>query len=55
LKRGVGARRSFLRRCHPRRLRKLKRAFGEDGTVTAGNASGMVDGAAVAVLASADA
>jgi len=36
-------------------LNKLKPAFGEDGTVTAGNASGMVDGAAVAVLASADA
>jgi acetyl-CoA acetyltransferase family protein len=36
-------------------LAKLRPAFGEDGTVTAGNASGMVDGAAVAVLASADA
>jgi acetyl-CoA acetyltransferase family protein len=36
-------------------LRKLKPAFGEDGTVTAGNASGMVDGAAALVLASADA
>jgi acetyl-CoA acetyltransferase family protein len=36
-------------------LKKLRPAFGEDGTVTAGNASGMVDGAAVAVLASADA
>ena len=36
-------------------LAKLKPAFGEDGTVTAGNASGMVDGAACVVLASADA
>ena len=36
-------------------LAKLKPAFGEDGTVTAGNASGMVDGAACLVLASADA
>jgi acetyl-CoA acyltransferase 2 len=36
-------------------LRKLKPAFGEDGTVTAGNASGMVDGAAVAVLSSVEA
>jgi acetyl-CoA acetyltransferase family protein len=36
-------------------LKKLKPAFGEDGTVTAGNASGMVDGAAALVLASADA
>jgi acetyl-CoA acetyltransferase family protein len=30
-------------------------AFGEDGTVTAGNASGMVDGAACVVLADAEA
>jgi acetyl-CoA acetyltransferase family protein len=36
-------------------LAKLRPAFGEDGTVTAGNASGMVDGAACLVLASADA
>jgi len=36
-------------------LKKLRPAFGDDGTVTAGNASGMVDGAAVAVLASVDA
>ena len=36
-------------------LKKLRPAFGDDGTVTAGNASGMVDGAACLVLASADA
>ncbi len=36
-------------------LAKLKPAFGEDGTVTAGNASGMVDGAACVVVADADA
>ena len=36
-------------------LAKLKPAFGEDGTVTAGNASGMVDGAACLVVASGDA
>ncbi len=36
-------------------LAKLKPAFGDDGTVTAGNASGMVDGAACVVLAAADA
>jgi len=36
-------------------LAKLRPAFGEDGTVTAGNASGMVDGAACLVLASAEA
>jgi len=36
-------------------LAKLRPAFGDDGTVTAGNASGMVDGAACLVLASADA
>ncbi len=35
-------------------LAKLKPAFGEDGTVTAGNASGMVDGAACVVIADAD-
>jgi acetyl-CoA C-acetyltransferase/acetyl-CoA acyltransferase 2 len=32
-------------------LAKLRPAFGEDGTVTAGNASGMVDGAACLVIA----
>jgi acetyl-CoA C-acetyltransferase/acetyl-CoA acyltransferase 2 len=36
-------------------LAKLKPAFGEDGTVTAGNASGMVDGAACLVVADAEA
>jgi acetyl-CoA acyltransferase 2 len=36
-------------------LARLKPAFGEDGTVTAGNASGVVDGAACVVLASAEA
>ena len=36
-------------------MAKLKPAFGEDGTVTAGNASGMVDGAACLVVADADA
>ncbi len=36
-------------------MAKLKPAFGEDGTVTAGNASGMVDGAACLVIADADA
>jgi acetyl-CoA acetyltransferase family protein len=36
-------------------LSKLKPAFGEDGFVTAGNASGMVDGAACLVLADAEA
>jgi acetyl-CoA acyltransferase 2 len=35
-------------------LAKLRPAFGKDGTVTAGNASGIVDGAAAVVLASAD-
>jgi acetyl-CoA acetyltransferase family protein len=34
-------------------LQKLRPAFGEQGTVTAGNASGIVDGAAALVLASA--
>jgi acetyl-CoA acetyltransferase family protein len=33
-------------------LAKLRPAFGKDGTVTAGNASGIVDGAACVVLAS---
>jgi acetyl-CoA acyltransferase 2 len=36
-------------------LGKLRPAFGENGTVTAGNASGMVDGAACLVVADADA
>ena len=36
-------------------LSKLKPAFRKDGTVTAGNASGINDGAALALLASADA
>ena len=36
-------------------LGKLKPAFGDDGTVTAGNASGMVDGAACLVVADAEA
>jgi len=36
-------------------LARLQPAFGKDGTVTAGNASGMVDGAACVVVASADA
>jgi acetyl-CoA acetyltransferase family protein len=35
-------------------LAKLKPAFGKNGTVTAGNASGVVDGAASVVLMSAD-
>ncbi len=35
-------------------LAKLRPAFGKDGTVTAGNASGIVDGAAALVVASAD-
>ncbi len=35
-------------------LAKLKPSFGKDGFVTAGNASGIVDGAAMVVLTSAD-
>jgi acetyl-CoA acetyltransferase family protein len=35
-------------------LAKLRPAFGKEGTVTAGNASGVVDGAAAVVLTSAD-
>ncbi len=35
-------------------LAKLRPAFGEDGTVTAGNASGIVDGAAAVVLTTAE-
>lgn len=35
-------------------LAKLRAAFGKEGTVTAGNASGIVDGAASVVLTSAD-
>jgi acetyl-CoA acetyltransferase family protein len=34
-------------------LAKLRAAFGKDGTVTAGNASGIVDGAAAVVVTSA--
>ena len=33
-----------------RALAKLRAAFGKDGTVTAGNASGIVDGAAALVV-----
>ncbi len=35
-------------------LSKLRAAFGKDGTVTAGNASGIVDGAAALVVTAAD-
>ena len=35
-------------------LAKLRAAFGKDGTVTAGNASGIVDGAAAVVLTTAE-
>jgi acetyl-CoA acetyltransferase family protein len=35
-------------------LSKLRAAFGKDGTVTAGNASGIVDGAAAVVVTTAD-
>ena len=35
-------------------LGKLRAAFGKDGTVTAGNASGVVDGAAALVVTTAD-
>src|SRR6185503_17871569 len=35
-------------------LSKLRAAFGKDGTVTAGNASGIVDGAAALVLTTAE-
>src|SRR5256886_16279793 len=35
-------------------LAKLKTAFGKNGTVTAGNASGIVDGAAAVVVMSLD-
>ncbi|MBI1379471.1 MAG: acetyl-CoA C-acyltransferase [Planctomycetaceae bacterium] len=35
-------------------LSKLRAAFGKDGTVTAGNASGVVDGAAAVVMTTAD-
>jgi acetyl-CoA acyltransferase 2 len=35
-------------------LAKLRAAFGKDGTVTAGNASGIVDGAAALVVTTAD-
>ncbi|MEE2856617.1 MAG: thiolase family protein [Planctomycetota bacterium] len=36
------------------KLARLRPAFGKDGTVTAGNASGIVDGAAAVVLAAED-
>ncbi|MCA8925893.1 MAG: acetyl-CoA C-acetyltransferase [Planctomycetes bacterium] len=36
------------------KLSQLRAAFGKDGTVTAGNASGIVDGAAALVVAGAD-
>jgi len=36
------------------KLSKLRAAFGQDGTVTAGNASGIVDGAAAVVLTTAE-
>ena len=35
-------------------LAKLRAAFGKEGTVTAGNASGIVDGAAAVILAAED-
>ena len=35
-------------------LAKLKPAFGKNGTVTAGNASGIVDGGAAVVMMSLD-
>ena len=35
-------------------LQKLRAAFGKDGTVTAGNASGIVDGAAAVVITTAE-
>ena len=35
-------------------LAKLRAAFGKDGTVTAGNASGIVDGAAAVIVTTAD-
>jgi acetyl-CoA acyltransferase 2 len=38
----------------PEGLAKLRPAFGKDGTVTAGNASGIVDGAAAVMLTTAD-
>src|SRR5581483_5697436 len=39
---------------NPEKLRKLKPAFGEKGTVTAGNASSINDGAAAIIVASGD-
>jgi len=45
----------FFVNCTIEGLAKLPPAFGKDGTVTAGNASGVVDGAACLVLASAEA
>ncbi|HET6348670.1 MAG TPA: acetyl-CoA C-acyltransferase [Candidatus Krumholzibacteria bacterium] len=44
----------FFVNCTLDGLARLKPAFGENGTVTAGNASGMVDGAACLVLAGAE-
>ncbi|MDK8471497.1 acetyl-CoA C-acyltransferase [Corynebacterium accolens] len=43
-----------VREIDPEKLSKLKPVFVKDGTVTAGNASGINDGAAAAVLATAD-
>lgn len=43
-----------VRETDPEKLSKLKPVFVKDGTVTAGNASGINDGAAAAVLATAD-
>jgi acetyl-CoA acetyltransferase family protein len=45
----------FFVNCTMEGLSKLPPAFGKDGTVTAGNASGVVDGAACLVLAGAEA
>src|SRR5262249_41727348 len=41
-----------LKRFNPEKLRKLRPAFGEKGTVTAGNASSINDGAAAVVVLS---
>jgi acetyl-CoA acetyltransferase family protein len=40
----------FVPDTDPEKLSKLRPAFGKEGTVTAGNASGIVDGAAAVVL-----
>ncbi len=42
------------RKSAPEKLAKLRGAFKKDGTVTAGNASGLNDGAAALIIASAD-